>query len=145
VKALKEDVTMARTERNSALKGISGGIDNWIYRQRNGRTVIASRPTVVGIPTEAQLAVRERFRLAADYARAAVTNPAERAIYAPIAKEKGLSLFTVILTDYLKQPTVSSLDLSGYIGQVGDQIWIRASDDVGVTAVRVAIRAYNEK
>lgn len=132
---------MAKTQLNSALKGISGGIDNWVYRSVGGRTVISRRPTNTGPVSDGQRLVRERFRLAADYARAGSIDPVQQAIYAPVAKEKGLSLFVVMLTDYLKAPVVNAIDLSGYRGRIGDAIRVRASDDVGVTAVNIAIRA----
>ena len=132
---------MAKTQLNSALKGISGGIDDWVYREVRGKTVISRRATFGGEPTPAQLAVRERFRQASSYAKMVLANPVLLAPYEPIAKAKGLSLFTIILTDYLKPPVVDHIDLSGYHGLVGDPIRIRASEYVGVTAVNVAIRA----
>ena len=61
--------------------------------------------------------------------------------YVELASAKGLPLFTVMLTDYLKAPLVDAIDRSGYHGQVGDIIRIRASAYAGVTAVNVAIRA----
>jgi hypothetical protein len=132
---------VAKTELNSALKGISGGIDNWVYRQRKGQTVICRRPIVTSDPTESQLAVRERFRQGASYARMVLADPVRRAVYEPIAKAKGLSLFTVTLTDFLKPPTVDAIDLTGYHGMVGDVIRVQTSDYAGVTAVSIAIRA----
>jgi len=132
---------MPKLELNSALKSISGGIDAWVYRSVRGRTFICRRPTRSSAPSDAQLAVRERFRLAADYARAGATDPALQAAFGPLAKERGVSLFTVLMGDYLSSPTVNAIDLSGYHGQVGELIKMRASDDVGVTKVSVALHA----
>ena len=132
---------MAKTQLNSALNGISGGIDNWVYRSVRGRTVISRRGTNTNPLTEPQLAVRERFRLAADYAKAAAADPVQQAIYAPFAKERGVSLFSAMMTDYLKPPVVNVIDLTGYHGQIGQPIRVRASDDIEVMGVRVTLQA----
>ena len=49
---------MAKTRLNSALKQIGGAIDQWVYRQFRGRTVIYPLPEVSQTPSAAQLAVR---------------------------------------------------------------------------------------
>lgn len=132
---------MAKTSLNSALKGISGGIDNWVYRDVGGRTVISRRAEHTAEPTAGQLAVRERFRLAADWARAANADPVLQAVYDPIARAKGITRYTVMVTDYLKPPVVNAVDLTGYAGRIGDVIRVRAADDAAVAGVNVAIRA----
>jgi len=132
---------MAKTELNSALRGISGAIDNWVYRNLGDRIVICRRGVNTAAPTDAQLAVRERFRLAADYGRTAKQDPALRAVYEAVAKAKGTSVLIAMMTDYLNPPDVNSVDLSSYTGRVGDPIRIRASKEAGVMAVNVAIRA----
>lgn len=132
---------MAKTELNSALRGISGAIDNWVYRNLGDRIVICRRSVSTATPTDAQLAVRERFRLAADYGRAAKQDPQLLPIYEAVAKAKGTSVLIAMMTDYLNPPDVNSVDLSSYTGRVGDVIRIRASKDAGVLAVNVAIRA----
>jgi hypothetical protein len=43
--------------------------------------------------------------------------------------------------DFLNPPAVDEIDLSSYTGKIGDEIRIRASDDVDVQGVSVAIRA----
>jgi hypothetical protein len=60
--------------------------------------------------------------------------------YEPIAAERGVSLFVLHMTDYLRPPTVNVVDLSGYEGRVGDKVRIRASDTVAVSAVNVTIQ-----
>jgi hypothetical protein len=132
---------MAKTQLNSALKGISGGIDAWVYRRIRGKTVISPRANPSIPPTPAQLAVRERFREAAAYAKSALANPERRALYEPAAQKANQPIFATVVADYLKPPTVMIVDLTGYEGQVGDPIRIVAVDDVEVTAVNVAIRA----
>ena len=52
------------------LKNVSGSMDKWIYRQFEGRTIIAEKVKRTKPPTDAQLAHQERFKEAAEYAKA---------------------------------------------------------------------------
>lgn len=135
---------MAKSRLNSALSAISGAIDRWVYRQVRGRTVICRRPETTQEPTEAQLAIRERFRLAAKYANATSGNPTLAAYYEAIAKSRKVPAREVMMTDFFRPPVVDVIDLSGFTGVVGSMIKVRAKDDVGVTGVTVAIRAEDD-
>lgn len=127
---------MAKIKLNSALKAIQGGIDNWIYRLRGGRVIISPRVAPTDPQSAAQVQARERFKLAAAYARSTTPDAAcEHAV-----RETGWSPFVVMMADYLRPPQVDLINLTGYHGAVGDPITIGASDDVAVTAVNVAIR-----
>ena len=66
---------MAKLTLNSALQGIRGRIDNWVYRKFGDRVIIARRPEFTGPPSPAQVAVRDRFKVAAAYARAVMSDP----------------------------------------------------------------------
>ena len=131
---------MAKTTLNSALKRISGKIDNWVYRKYGDGVIIARRPESNGPASPAQLAVRERFRLAANYAREILADPVRLPAYAAAARARGLSVFAFIMGDYLRPPVVEALDLAGYHGIVGDLIKVSASDTFRVAAVHIAIR-----
>jgi hypothetical protein len=41
--------------------------------------------------------------------------------------------------DYMNAPTIAMLDVSDYKGRIGDPIYIRACDDVGVVDVNVRL------
>lgn len=127
---------MARIQLNSALKAIQGGIDNWIYRLRSGRVIISPRVAPADPQSAAQLQARDRFKLAAAYARSTTPD----AVYEQAARESGWTPFIVMMADYLRPPQVDTINLSGYHGAAGDAITIGASDDLAVTAVNVAIR-----
>lgn len=135
---------MAKTLLNSALKSIRGGLDAWVYRQYGDKLVVSPRPVHGGPPTAAQATHRERFRLAGAYARDTYADPARRAPYVAVARERGMPITGLMVTDFLKPPTVDAIDLSGYHGAVNDPIAITATDDVGVTAVTVTIQAADE-
>ena len=131
---------MAKVTLNSALQGIRGKIDNWVYRRFGDRMVIARRPEFTGEPSAGQLAVREKFRAAAAYARGALADPVTQALYQAAAKSRGVSTFAFVMGDFLNAPEVRSIDTSGYRGQVGDQIVVSAVDDFEVVSVNVVLR-----
>lgn len=130
---------MAKITLNSALHGIRGRIDNWVYRRFGDQMIIARRPAGNGPPSAAQVAVREQFRAAAAYAKAVLADPVLRSHY-EAANNKGLSLFAFVMGDFLKPPVVSAIDAAGYHGRVGDRIKVSARDDFEVVTVNVMIR-----
>jgi hypothetical protein len=134
---------VARTELNGALKSIHGRIDSWVYRRIRGRIVISRRPIASGAVSQAQALVRERFRVAGEYAKATLLDPVQRAFYQTISEQRNQPIVSVMLTDFLKPPVVDELDLTAYRGLAGDVIRIRATDDVEVRSVGVVIQARN--
>lgn len=135
---------MANSSLNSALHHISGAIDRWVYRQFRGKTVISRRPEGGQEPTPAQAIVRERFRLAADYATQTAADPVLSAPYEAKAFHLKVPPREVMVADYLRSPVVKSVNLAGFHGAVGDAIAITAEDDMEVISVHVAIRAADE-
>ena len=131
---------MAKLDLNTALKGIHGRIDNWVYRQFGNRTIIGPKPVFAGAPTAAQLANRERFQEAAAYGRAALADPVLRPLYQAVAKARDLPPFAVIIEDFFTSPEVKEIDATGYHGHVGDLIKVSALDDFEVVWVEVVIR-----
>ena len=132
---------MAKTILNSALKRISGKIDNWVYRKYGDGVIITRPPEFSGPPSPAQLGVRERFRLAAAYAKEILADPVRLAPYAAAAaRARMVSVFAFVMGDFLKPPAVDAIDLAGYHGNVGDLIKVSASDGFKVAAVHVVLR-----
>jgi len=131
---------MANLTLNSALQGIRGRIDNWVYRKFGDRVIIARRPTITAAPSPAQQAVRDRFKVAAAYARAVLADPVQQPRYQAAARAKGTTVFAFALGDFMKPPVVHAIDASGYHGGIGDLIKVDASDDFEVVAVGVVIR-----
>lgn len=131
---------MAKITLNSALHGIRGKIDNWVYRRFGDQMIIGRRPEFSGPASAAQLAVREQFRAAAAYAKAVFADPVRRPPYEIAARTKGMSLFAFVMGDFLKPPVVEVIDATGYHGVVGDLLKVSARDDFEVAAVNVVIR-----
>lgn len=133
---------MARVVKNIITQGLSGMLgDQVVFSQRRkGQTFISVAPQSPSGPvTPAQQAHRTKFQQAIFYARNAAQDPATKALYADKAKAEELTVFNVIVADFMKAPDIHSLDLTDYTGQVGDPIRIVVEDDFAVERVRVKI------
>jgi hypothetical protein len=126
---------MAKITFNQLLDVIRGGIGNLVMRQRPDGTIILSGAPQVNKrkTTPKQKAHRERVKLAAHYAkRADDIYP----IYARLAKDgngKWLSPYNMAFKDYMKPPVIHCIE-------GGDGcIRVQASDNIGVTRLRVTI------
>lgn len=133
---------MAKIALNSALSSLQGKLDNWVYRKTGGGFVVAKRPEASGTaPSAGQIAVREQFRAAAAYAKAAVADPVLGPRYAAAAAAVKQQAYAFALGDYLNPPEVRAIDASGYHGAIGDPIKVLATDGFEVTGVTVILRS----
>ena len=74
---------MAQVKYNVITHGLSGKVgDLVIFSQRHGKTILGKLKTQSATPSEDQLAVREKFKLAARYAKSATNDPVINEIYA---------------------------------------------------------------
>lgn len=123
---------------------MSGAIGDLVFRRRLGKVIVARKPEYTEREkSPLQLAHAERFRLATSYAKAAIGDPVLGPVYAAAAKEKHIQPYPLAVGDFLNAPTVDAINLDGYHGKTGEEIVIRASDDIAVVRVTVALR--NEK
>ncbi len=130
---------MTKVHLQPGLRGLSGGMGDWVYSLRKGKTVLGMKPIKTAEPSEAQVAQQERFKDAVSFAKSVLANPTRRAFYAPIAAEREISIYALAVGDYLSAPYFESMDLSKYKGQVGDLLTIKGKDDVGMANVEVKI------
>jgi hypothetical protein len=132
---------MAKVKLNPSLETIRGKIGDLIYKHPDHTQIVARMPNRTGIvASPAQLAQKDKFRLAAIYGKAVLTDPVQKVIYEDAGARKGKPAFALAVGDFLNAPAVDEIDLSGYTGQIGGIIRIRASDDVKVDGVAVSIR-----
>lgn len=132
---------MAKITLNSNLQSVSGLADGWVYRRVNSQTIAAGRPKpATSKPTAAQLAQRDRFVRAAEYATETLGDPCQRRVYQALAKERNRRADKLLTSDYLTPPVVEHIEVSGYRGQPGGLIRVIATDDIEVVAVHVAIQ-----
>src|SRR5215216_6499335 len=136
-----------RTRRNKmtkvflqpGLRGLSGGMGDWVYSLRKGKTVLGMKAIRNGEPSQAQMAHQERFKEAVSFAKLALADPALQAFYGPIAEQREITVYALAIGDFLKRPEFKYVDLDQYKGQVGDTIEIKAVDDIGLAYVDVKL------
>jgi hypothetical protein len=139
---LKQKI-MAKNARNIVTHGLSGKLgDLIVFRQRGDETIVSAKPRKrVSEPSQAEIEHRQHFMEATIYARAAKADPAQNEAYLPAAEKEGLSVYNVAVADFLKAPLIDEIDITGYTGESGSTIRIRAVDDFKVTEVTVVIRS----
>jgi hypothetical protein len=137
--SLQKQFVMAKSNNNIVTKGLSGRIDELVFRQRFGQTVVTRNPRVSRDPTDAQLDLRSRFRQAAAYAKAAVSDAATKVFYGSKAK-KGQSAYNVALADFFNTPEIGEIDTSAYNGSIGSRIMVPVTDGGKVVSVKVKIQ-----
>jgi hypothetical protein len=132
---------MADINLNTGINGIRGRINGWIYKQVNGRTILAPIPVRSTKPPSAgQIAQRESFANAASYGRSVLADPLLRPIYEGVSTEQRKPIFAVAIGDFFTPPRITFINVSNYHGAVGQKIKVLAVDDVQVMSVRVELR-----
>lgn len=133
---------MAKLILNGFLDRIKGRFGDIVVRKRNGSSFLSRPPTRPDVPpSAAQVDVQNRFKLASAFANSVAGDPVKLAFYEPLALEKKTSVFAVAMSDYLKRPRVTGIELSDYRGQIGDPVTVLATDDTQVMSVAVVIRS----
>ncbi len=134
---------MAKIKLNDALAALQGKFGKVVFKQINGK-FFATRYAKTQKPrTEKQKAWNARFRRASLFAKAVKSDSRLRAFYEPIAQARNCRLREVVLSDAFGDPEITAVDFSGYAGQPGDVIRIRATDNYGVVNVNVWLRGPN--
>ena len=130
---------MAKLSLNALVGELHGKLGDLVIRKIRGRYYIGAKPTPQKKPTAGQKAFRQRFWMASNYARHVQRDPTLKAFYEPIARELGLRVRAVAISDWFNPPKIEALDLGRYRGRVGDAIVVRASAKVGVSNVQLRI------
>ena len=131
---------MARSTLNPVFKQINGQIGDLVFREVRGKTVISQKADLSHLKrSEAQLAVQARFREGALYGKAVMADPTLKALYQAAAKAEKKPLFSMMVSDYLHPPVVSTIDLNSYRGATGEVIRVTAFDDFEVVSVQVVL------
>jgi hypothetical protein len=129
---------MARSKNNIVTQGLSGRVDQLVFRQRFGQTVVTRKHRPSGEPSDAQINLRSRFRQAAAYAKAAIADAATKLFYSSKAKA-GQSAYNVALADFFNAPEIGEIDTSAYNGSIGSRITVPVTDGGKVVSVKVKI------
>jgi hypothetical protein len=131
---------MSKIDLNALVNGMRGKIGNAVLRRLGSRTLISSKPKArTSEPSVKEKAHRDLFKRAAAYAKAKMADPAAKAAYQQVASRKESNAFAIALRDFLKPPTVDAVRTDAYAGKINDGIFVKATDDFKVVAVKVTI------
>ncbi|WP_372645531.1 hypothetical protein [Ancylomarina sp.] len=135
---------MAYVKKNIVTDGLSGKLGkNLVFRQSNGKTVVATSPTPSGTSSEKQIDHRKLFTRATHYAQCQMADPVFGEKYRLAAKAKGLrNPNNLAVQDFMRPPVIETLNVNNYHGEIGDEIIIEAYDDLEVE--KVAVEIYHE-
>ncbi|MGV8135023.1 MAG: hypothetical protein AB2L20_07400 [Mangrovibacterium sp.] len=128
---------MAKSSKSMATEGLRGQVGNFVFRRHKAdrKILVLHHPGEQEVESsEAQKTTRVKFQQAAIYGHAAVIDQQLKAKYQAAAKP-GQSAYNVAVADFFRAPDIEEVDISGYSGQVGDEIHIKATDDFGVQQV----------
>ena len=132
----------AKVTLNPVIEAIQGKVGDLIFKRWEDQDIVCKMPDRTGIvPTANQLAQMDKFRLAALYGKAVLTDPDSRTFYDGVADRRAIPVFALTVADFLNAPAVDEINLAAYSGQIGDKISVRASDDIEVKGVTITIRA----
>lgn len=133
---------MGKVKENLLTKGFSGGIgEEIVFRQYRNRTIFSKRPKKSSTVTPDQQEARSHFQQAVYYAKTVLLNPTIREDYKTRAKEAGLpSAYVAAVTDFLKDLKLAGIHTDGYLGNVGDPVFITAVDDFKIQQLTVTIQ-----
>jgi len=104
---------MSKIKLNPMIVEISGTMGDLVFRKskKKGEVIVAMRPRRSNVePSEAQKAQRECFKQANQYAKAAIADPAMRALYEEIGAKERKSAFAAARSDYLSKNKLTHVE-----------------------------------
>ena len=106
---------MARIAPNSLMSGASGRVDDFVFRQFQGKTIVQAYTQPRGQRSPLQKVFNHKMREAATQARAALRDPAVKAHYEKKKKRLNVtSAYTAACTDFLRTGRIEKVDTSKY-------------------------------
>ena len=128
-------------QNNPLLRGVSGKIGNVVIRQTAHGIVLANAPRKSSRkPNQQEMAIRNRFSDAAEYARRQLQYHTTKEMYQAKVNPKLNSAYVVAVKDFLSPPKILNLDITRYHGKIGNPIIVDAEDDFRVNLVRITIK-----
>src|SRR5438045_1401817 len=101
---------MAKAHLLPACGGFSGRSGGMVFRTGRGQTFISQRPGPKrGRASAAQQQQRDRFALAAAYAKQVLSDPWQRRVYEALATDRGRRADKLLISDFLTPPVVDQL------------------------------------
>jgi hypothetical protein len=129
---------MAVSYNNVITSNYSGRVGDVVFRNYNGKSVMAKRPDCSKIiKTERQLEFINKFAKAVKYGLFVKDNPALCEYYNK--KRPDLSPYHAAISDYQSSPVIEDVDVRKYQGHPGDVVTVSASDKFEIEGVGVVI------
>ena len=133
---------MSKIKNNPILQKVAGMLgETIVFRRGPTGPVMANAPRKRESIHENQIAARERFLDAVQYAKRQTAKDEVKAMYAAAITRKLPSAYQVAVTDYLSVPRIRQIDADDYLGAPGQAINVHASDDFRVDSVAVVIKS----
>ena len=118
-----------------------GKLAKMVYaRQADGRITVRGVGEHTGPSTAGEQKGQHRMKLGHSYVRAVLDNPALRSVYADEAQRRKKRTCDLVMSDFLTNPVVSSVDAVKYNGLAGGWLLIMTGDDFKVIRVGVVLR-----
>lgn len=134
---------MAKVLDNLVTEGLSGKLGKQlVFRRGKGGQTILSKRAVFGedrVFSSSQQAHLTDFQQASAYAKIA----RHQSLYIEMAKGTPKNPYNIAIEDWFGKPQVLDIDITGWTGGIGQEIRVRAQDNVKVIRVHVIIRANN--
>ena len=119
---------------------LRGKVGEMVFAQQpDGTVTVRAKGERRAPPTPAEKAARDRFKAARQYVLWAMAQPELEPAYTEEAVARGVRPEHVAMSDFLTDPILSGVDLSGYRCHQGDPIFIVTGDDFKVVQVRVSL------
>ena len=129
---------MAVSFTNVITKGYSGKVGDIVFRNYDGKSVMAKRPDCSKvIKTARQEVFMNKFAKAVKVGQFAKTN--QTLIEHYNKKRPYLSVYHAAISDYQSSPVIEHVDVSEYQGHPGDVVTVSARDNFEIEGVGVII------
>src|SRR5581483_218850 len=93
---------MAKVIFELGIEGMSGRVGDVVFRRQGKQTIMYSCPRrSTKPPTAAQVATRDRFREATQWAKAALSDPGQRQYYEELAGRRRKPVFSITLREMM--------------------------------------------
>ncbi len=119
---------MAIVKDNPLVKGLSGMLGRTVvFKNLRGKTILANYPAPVKKRSERQRNNSLRFKEATMYAKRMMLDPERKEYYWKKARKLKLpNAYTAAITDYMRKPVVTKVDLRPSVGEGQTQIAVEA-------------------
>ena len=124
---------------NRSISSMRGRLDDLVFREQHGQTVVMPFTARPDNPSEAQQNGRDRFKAAQAYAARVLADPLKRDCYRTLAAARKCPPNALLISNFLNPPVIDQVELAEFQGKANDPIRVLASDGIEVTAVTVKI------